>query len=219
MRQDKPQAFELRKQGKSYREIENLIGVCRSTLCEWFRDEAWSKHIKGLNNDKRNQISTEHLLKLNEGRRIMLEEKYKNTEEDAVQEYEIYKNDPLFSAGLMLYAGEGDKRTPGVIRLANTDFFIHKVFLKFIEKFTNIKMGSIRFSTLLYPDLNIEECRKKWSEELAIPLTNFHKPVIIQGRSQIRRLHFGVGSTIISNSFLKKKLLKWVEMSMIELST
>lgn len=219
MRHDKIQAFELRRQGKSYREIQKLLTISRSTLCEWFRNEEWSMHITRSNKANHIKTSTEHMLKLNEGRRITLDKKYKIVKEEAIIEFEIYKHDPLFMAGLMLYAGKGDKLSRGVIRLANTDFFIHKVFLKFIEKFTPISMTNIRFSILLYPDLNIDECKNKWSKELSIPLINFHKPQVIQGRSKTRRLHFGVGSTIISGSFLKAKLLKWIEMGKSSLAS
>ena len=219
MRHDRPQAFELRKEGKTYREIEKILDVSRSTLCEWFRNEEWSKHVKNHNIKKQRELSLAHLKKMNEGRRLMLEKKYKTTEEEAAREFEIYKGNPLFMAGLMLYAGEGDKRTKNVIRLANTEFFIHKVFLKFIRKFTKTPMEKIRFSILLYPDLNIENSKIKWSQELKIPLTNFHKPIVIQGRSKNKRLHFGVGSIIISNSFLKRKILFWIGKSADHLCT
>ena len=211
MRHDKERAFELRKEGKTYREINKLMTISQGTLCEWFKNEEWSRHIGKSNTEKHIKISTERLNKLNEGRRIMLEKKYKKTLEEAKKEFEIYKNDPLFTAGLMLYAGEGDKRTKGIIRLANTEFNLHKVFIKFILKYTEIKKEYIKISILLYPDLDIEKCKIKWSEELKIVLSNFYKPQIIQGRAKVRRLHFGVGSTIINNSFLKRKLLYWIE--------
>jgi len=218
MRHDQLEIFELRKQGKTYREIQKLIGVSRSTLCEWFKNEEWSKHIKKSNTMKHIKRSTEHLLKMNESRRIMLEKKYKDTENEAEKEFEIYKNNPLFMAGLMLYAGEGDKLDKGTIRLANIDFNLHKVFIKFCEKFLKTDRNMIKISLLLYPDLNINICIQKWSSELAIPKKNFYKTQIIQGRLKTRKLHFGVGTTIILDSFLKRKLLLWIEKANIHLS-
>ena|SRR3989344_3452364 len=217
MRPDKDRAFELRRENKTYREIEKILKVSRSTLSEWFRNEEWSAHVRKSNTDRHIKISTEHLLKMNEGRRIMLEKWYKEAEEEAKKEFEIWKTDPLFMAGIMLYAGEGDKLSRNQIRLANTDFFIHKIFLKFIEKFTKIKKDKIKLSILLYPDLDVENCKAKWSQELNISLQNFHKPQIILGRSKVKRLHFGVGSIIISDSFLKRKVLKWLEISKVSL--
>ena len=218
MRHDKIKAFELRKDGHSYREIQRLLGMSRSTLCEWFRYEKWSKHITKSNNVIHVKLSTERIKKLNDGRSMMLQRKYKDMEDSAEIEFVLYKDNPLFIAGLMLYAGEGDRLSKGVIRIANTDFFVHKIFIRFIIKFMSTPMDNIRFSVLLYPDLNIEDCKIKWSEELNIPLAHFHKPQVIQGRSKHRRLHFGVGSTIISSTFLKRKLLRWIELAKDNLS-
>ncbi len=213
MRHDKEKAFGLRREGKTYREIQKELIISRSTLCEWFRNEGWSRHIKKLNTEKQKKLSSEHLNKMNEGRRVMLEKKYEKVEKEATREFEIYKSDSLFMAGLMLYAGEGDKLDKGTIRLANIDFNIHRTFLRFCEKFLKIERNSVKFATLLYPDLDIDLCRKKWSEELKIPEINFYKTQIIQGKLKTRKLHFGVGTTIILNSFLKRKIIFWIGKS------
>jgi len=218
MRHDKEKAFILRREGKTYREIEKLLGMSRSTLCDWFKDEEWSRHIKKTNNAKSTKLSIERLGTMNSARAVMYKNKYLEFEREARVEYTIYKNNPLFAAGLMLYAGEGDKASKGLIRFSNTDFSLHKVFLKFVEVFLKIPRNKIKISILLYPDLNTDECKTRWSKELNIPFINFYKPQVIQGRSVAKRLHFGVGSTIISNSFLKKKLFTWIEMSKVDLS-
>ena len=104
------------------------------------------------------------------------------------------------------------------MRFANIEFDLHKIFINFIITFLKIDTEYLRFSVLLYPDLDIEICKAKWSQELNIPLTQFHKPQIIQGRHPTKRLHFGVGSTIFSSSFLKRKLLLWIELAKKDLS-
>lgn len=212
MRYDQPKAFELRRLGKTYREIEQLLGVSRSTLCEWFKDQEWSKHIKKSNTETQIKISTEHLKKLNEGRSLMLESKYKKVEEDAIKEFEIYKNDPLFMAGLMLYAGEGDKMSRNLTRLSNSEFYLHLIFIRFSEKFLGVGREKIKFWLLLYPDHNIEENIEIWSEKLGISKLNFYKSQVILGRSKSRKLQYGVGNSIISSTSLKKKMLRWLEL-------
>lgn len=218
MRHDKTKIFDLRRSGSSYREIQKLYDISRSTLCEWFRNEEWSKHVKYANIKNQLIFSTELLAKLNKGRKDSLDKKYKEVEIKAKEEFELYKEKPLFMAGLMLYAGEGDKMTRGVIRLANTDFAIHKVFINFVIRFMGVTMENIKCSILLYPDLDIETCKVKWSQELGISLINFHKPQVIQGRHMTKRLHFGVGSTILISSFLKKKLILWVDLAKEDLA-
>lgn len=218
MRHDKEKVFELRRSGKTYREIEKIAGISRSTLCEWFKNEEWSNHIKQTNNKINIKISTEHLKKLNEGRRLVLDKQYAEVEQNAREEFELYKQNTLFMAGLMLYAGEGDKATKGLIRLANIEFDLHKIFINFMITFLKIDLKYLRFSILLYPDLDIRKCKAKWSQELNIPLIQFHKPQVIKGKHKTKRLHFGVGSTIFSSSFLKRKLLLWVELAKKDLS-
>ncbi len=212
MRHDQPQAFELRRQGKTYREIQKLLGISRSTLCDWFKNEEWSKHIKKSNTNKNIKISKERLEKLHEGRRLMLEKKYKKVEEDAIREFKIYKNNPLFMAGLMLYAGEGDKSSRNLTRLSNSEFYLHLVFIRFSEKFLNIGRDKIKVWLLLYPDHDIERNIEIWSQKLGIDRSNFNKSQVILGREKVRKLQYGVGNSIISSTSLKKKMMKWLEL-------
>jgi hypothetical protein len=212
MRYDQPEAFKLRKQGKTYREIQKLLGISRSTLCDWFKNEEWSKHIKKLNNNKNIKLSKERLEKLNNGRKLMLEKKYNQIEEEATREFELYKNDPLFIGGLMLYAGEGDKRTRNLTRLSNSEFYLHSVFIRFSEKFLKVKRDKIKIWLLLYPDHDIEKSIDIWSKKLNLNKSNFNKSQIILGRLKSRKLQYGVGNSIISSTSLKKKILKWLEL-------
>ena len=131
MRHDKIQAFELRKQGKTYREITKTLGISLSTLSGWLKDEKWSQDIKKINKEIHIKTSTAHLKRLNDKRRIFLQEKYKKVEEEAEKEFEVYKNNPLFMAGLMVYAGEGDKTSRNLTRISNSEFYLHLVFIRF----------------------------------------------------------------------------------------
>ncbi len=203
--------FDLRKEGKSYSEIQKEFKISRSTLCAWFKDEDWSKHIKKSNIKKNLYSSTERIIKMNIVRAKMLEIKYNLVEKEAREEFFLYKNKPLFNAGLMLYAGEGDRLDKGTIRLANVDFMLHKIFINFAKEFLKVNHSDIKFSVLLYPDLDVNTCVERWSKELNIVAKNIYKPQIIKGRSKTRKLHFGVGTSIILNSFLKRKLMIWIE--------
>jgi hypothetical protein len=216
MRHDKEKAFELRKENKTYREIQQLLGISRSTLCDWFRNEEWSNHIKKSNVNRSITISTERLKKMNDARRIMFEKKYKIVEEEALREFEIYKNDPLFMAGLMLYAGEGDKTSRNLTRLSNSEFYLHIVFIRFSQQFLKINRNNIKFWLLLYPDHNIENCIGVWSTKIGISTVNFYKSQVIRGKEKTKKLQYGVGNSIISSTSLKKKMMKWLELCKLD---
>jgi hypothetical protein len=218
MRRDKDSIFKLRKNGKSYRDIQKEFDISRSTLCGWFKNEEWSKHIRYKNDKDNTEISTTRINKMNFARGLKLEAKYRDIIEEAKNEYQIYRNDPLFSAGLMLYAGEGDHLSKGAIKLANIDFDLHKVFINFSKRYLKTNIDMIKFSILLYPDLNIDKCLERWNSELKIPKQNMYKPQVILGKFKKRKLHFGVGTSIILDSFLKHKLLFWINQLKSDLS-
>ena len=216
MRHDQKEAFELRKSGKTYQEIEKSLGVSGSTLSNWFKNEKWSQEIKKINKNIHIKTSTAHLKILNDKRRIMLDEKYKNVEKEAENEFEVYKNDPLFMAGLMVYAGEGDKSSRNLTRVSNSEFYLHLVFIRFSEKFLKMERKNIKIGLVLYPDHDIEQCVQIWSQKLKISASNFHKSQVIIGRSKTRKLQYGIGNSIISSTSLKKKMLKWLELCKLD---
>lgn len=216
MRQDKDYIFKLRREGKSYREIQKETGVSRATLGAWFKDVEWSRHILLANKEKNLGECKNRVARMNEGRKIRLQDQYDSAEANAVLEYEIYKKEPLFWAGLMAYAGEGDKKTRNTIRISNSEFYIHTIFIAFSVKYLGIAHGSIKVGLLIYPDLNESVCREMWSNILRIPRENFYKTHVLQGKEKVKRLQYGIGMSIISNTVLKKKLLKWLLLAQDE---
>lgn len=218
MRKDKSKIFEMRKIGMSYREIQKETGVTRSTLCNWFKKENWSNQIKDQKIASQLQNQTENLSKMRLVRRRNLDNYYKKLESEAVKEYGDFRLELLFIAGLMLYAGEGDKVSAHISRLSNIDFGIHRIFINFILSFLDSDINNVRVGLLLYPDHDMDECRNKWSKELNIPIDQFHKVMVIKGKHKTKRLHFGVGSTILIGTAKKKKLLIWLDLAKKELS-
>ena len=212
MRKDKNKAFELRKEGRSYREIEAVLGVSRSTLSEWFRNVEWSKHVRKTNDIRSIVVSREHIIKMNSARKSRLDSLYKETSENAARDFEQYKHEPLFMAGLMIYAGEGDKRSPNLVRISNSEFYLHKIFIRFALKYIGVEREDLRCALLLYPEHTVEECTEKWSLELDLKRSQFHKPQIIVGKEVKKRLQFGVGMSILSSTRLKKRVLTWLEL-------
>lgn len=216
MRHDKEIAFQLRKEGKSYRDIQKELGISRSSLCDWFKNEQWSQHIAHKNHQNNLSLSKDRMIKLNQARNKMLEEKYMLVEIEAEKEFNIFKKDPLFAAGLMIYAGEGDKKSKNINRVSNSDFYIHKIFIKFVEKYLYISKDNIKIALILYPDLDVTECLNRWSKELNITKVNFHKTQIIKGKEKSKKLQYGVGISIISTTVVvKKKILKWLDLASI----
>jgi transposase-like protein len=105
----KNKAIELRKLGKSYNEISRELGLHNSALSYWFNGLLWSKEIESKNNQKYKQASRERIIAVNAERREKYDLIYVKTKTEALVEFELHKNNPLFVAALMLYLGEGSK--------------------------------------------------------------------------------------------------------------
>ncbi len=214
MRKDKKEAFELRKQGKSYRAITETLGISKSTLSDWFKDVEWSKHKKIANIGR--TTSKEHLEQMHKARKLSLDNLYAKTRSEAKDKYLLFKGEPLFWAGLMAYAGEGDKRSRSLVRISNSEFFIHTIFIHFAETYLGVDKGNIKCGLLLYPDHNESLCREMWSNILGIKRENFHKTQVIQGKERVKRLQYGVGMSIISSTVLKQVMLVWLSLAQDE---
>lgn len=211
------QAKELRKRGFTYVEIAKIVNVSKSTISLWLSRETWSRSITESNKKRSAKENGKRISLLNTARGNQYKKLYAEAERSAVTEFKHYKNNPLFIAGLMLYVGEGDNSDNHLIRIANAKMDVHRIFIKFAMEYLGVSREKIRFWVLLYPDLDPQKCSQYWSKKLKLPLSQFHKYQVIEGRSTKRTLHDGVGNTIIGGTVLKKRLLKWIALASKEL--
>ena len=100
MRHDKHKALHLRKLGKSYNEIQQLLGMPKSTLSGWLKTSQWSQKIKKNLEAKRAKYGTIRLQALNNIRGGHLAKLYTQARKEATEEFEYFKLHPLFVAGI-----------------------------------------------------------------------------------------------------------------------
>ena len=123
----KDKALQLRKNGKSYGFISAETGISSGMLSYWFSKKEWSKKIAIENNDKNIKNSTKRIIAMDRQRLFNLSEKYRLAREEATEQFQNWKYEPLFVGSLMLYQGEGDKSaTGGSIRIGNIDYSVLK---------------------------------------------------------------------------------------------
>lgn len=115
-------------------------------------------------------------------------------------------------AGIMLYWGEGAK-TGGVVKFANSDPVMIKVFLKFLREICGIHEERLKALIHLYPDHDQSKIEKFWSGVAKIPLTRFNKSHIHLGKKGTYRNKSMYGTICInySDKRLLKTILEWIE--------
>lgn len=211
------QALQFRKRGFTLAEIAKICDISKSTASLWLKNKAFSEIVTKQNKKRAGTENAKRLRLINKARVSERAIRYKEIIRSAETEYKHYKNNPLFVAGLMLYIGEGDNKHRRLIRLANSNMDVHRIFIRFMLEFLGVDKKKIKFWLLLYPDLSEEVCMKKWKSATGIPYTQFYKNQVIKGKSTKRTLQYGVGNTIIGSTVLKYKLNRWIELVLKDL--
>ncbi len=212
MREDKEIATQLRKNGKSYREIRAQLKIPLATLSDWFSEIKWSKDIAKKLAETAQSQSIIRIVELNKIRGATLARVYKEARKEAAKELNELKYNPLFIAGLMLYWGEGTKNPKDGVKLTNTDPHMIRLYVFFLRRVCRIPLNKIKAHILIYPDLQENICRSYWSKMSGLPIGNFTKSVVIQGRHQKRRLNWGVCTITVSSFYFKEKMLEWLRL-------
>ena len=214
MRPDKQQAIQLRKQGKSYKEIAETVGVPKSTLSNWFSGSPWSEKIKKHLSELARIGAKERMTVISHRKRDELRESYRKQSLVAREQFKKFIKERLFIAGLMIYWGEGDNKLEnGVIRVANSDPLMVRLFYKFLKTYLPEVVQKAKMYLVLYPDLDDMSCRRHWSEKVGLPLDKFIKSSFIKGQHPTKRLAYGIGTITIRNRLYKEQMMTWVGLA------
>jgi len=216
MRKDQEKAFELRRQKKSYKTIAKELGIPKSTLAGWFKNELWSRDIRDELGRTASLSFPEKLKRIVAANKKRWADWHQQARDEAVAEFPKLKDDPLFLAGLMLYWGEGNKTpTSSQVKLANSDPAMIRLFCLFLKKTLLVPEERIKVWLLLYPDLVDSVQKNFWSKATGVPLTQFNKSIYIVGKHPTKRLSYGVCNVTVSSRQLKERIVKWIELYQI----
>ena len=214
----KNKAFELRKNGKSYRSIQRELGVPISTLSSWLSDLSWSKEI-GLKLAKDAELAgTERLARSRKVRGFGSQFFYAKAKQEAEAEYKKLKKNPLFLTGVTLYWAQGNRSSIYYVRLSSSDFQKIVVFKRFIEEFSKENVKKLRYSLLVTLPFTPEIQTKEWSRKAKIPLQDFTKTTSRRKSKSNGSQPSVVCTATLSSRYLKEKMLVWLRLVASEFS-
>lgn len=195
------QAIELRKLGKSYSQIKNLLGIPKSTLSDWLKKYPLSKEQIHLLRDV-SEVRIEHYRETMQRKK---EARLLNYYNEAKSTIIPLSERELLIAGIFLYWGEGTKSGEQLV-VANTDPKLVQFALLWMLKALKIPKEEIHVLVHLYKDMDTEEALNYWSNILEIPRKQFSPPYIKDSlRSQIDYKGYGHGTC---NLRVYKKVVK-----------
>jgi len=207
----KRQALELRKLGKSYRQIRRELGVSKSTLSEWLRQYPLTKEQIHLLRD----INEERIEKYRNTMKLKRETRWLHYYNELKQTLLPLTEKEIFLAGLFLYWGEGAKTIRHQVDISNTDPSVLKFTIYWMHTILNIPNKKIRVNLHLYKDMNINEEIEFWSNEIRIPRNQFIKPYVkSSNRSELDQKGYGHGTChlVVNDTVIKEKILMGIKV-------
>ena len=132
---------------------------------------------------------------------------YKNKPQFKIKENLTPEEEKLRIAGIMLYWAEGGKGRH-TIDFTNSDPEMIRIFLKFMRQICGVSEERLRVFLYAYSNQNIDQLKEYWHKITAISLSQFTKPYIRNGNSNLRDRQMPHG--LIHIRYNDKRLLELI---------
>ncbi|MBI2643933.1 MAG: hypothetical protein HYW95_00260 [Candidatus Wildermuthbacteria bacterium] len=207
----KPDALKLRKQGISLRNIEQKLGIPRSTLSGWLQEVILTKRQRERLHLRWERALTKARSKAVRWHNAQKAKRLQDAENQALitlRKVDVLKKEILELTLALLYFGEGAKKNTETA-LGSSDPLILKFFLALIQNIYHIEVEKIRCELYIRADQIPKEIKQFWARELKLPLNCF-KQVNIDKRtlgSKTYANYNGVCHIRCGNVAIQRKLL------------
>lgn len=210
LRKQYAEAVQMRKQGASYSQIKQQLGVSKSTLSAWLKDMPLSKsRIRALRD-----ASPIRIERYRETMRRKREERHKSVRAKVGLHIGNLSARERFIAGLFLYWGEGTKTAPTCTALANTDPAMLRFFIQWLIEL-GVPRSRLKVKLHIYKDMNLKQELRYWSKKLGLPLNAFRKTYIKRSNcselSYKQRFSHGTCNIIFDNRDISEYVLAGLE--------
>lgn len=204
----------FRKKGKSYRQIEELLGVSRSTIHYWARHVELTQKQKFCLDERRRVGRLLGALKQKQN----FLERVDSVRKQAFTESKIYISDALWVAGVSLYMAEGRKQKPWnqqrQLSFVNSDPNMAILFIVFCKKYFHVKDSDFIYDLYIHKDSDAQGARNYWALELKI-LSVLIRTYYKNGNKNSRRhnrfenYHGVISVTVKKSSLFNHKIAFW----------
>lgn len=174
---DKIKATELRRQGKSYNEIRNIIPILsKGTLCGWLKNIKLTTEQKRRIENKMKQGRNKGRIKGAWSNRQKRIQSILTAKAEAKQTLPQFIQNPLFITGLVLYWAEGGK-TQERFQFMNSDPRAIQIMTNWLMSICYVPKEKIKFRLYIHKIYAHEQCENFWSKIIGVPVYNFKKTV------------------------------------------
>jgi acyl-CoA synthetase (AMP-forming)/AMP-acid ligase II len=220
MREEKDAAIILRKQGKSYSQIQTLLHVPKSTLSYWLHDVPMKKVFRQEILRRASKKSTDALILRNKNQTAIALERAKQIRKMAKQEVVNLFGDKLFVAGVSLYWAEGYKRGANgskwkCVDFTNADPEMVSVMMRFFRKFCGVQENQFKVQLLAHLNVDMLASVIYWSGITGIPKSQFIKTCtalsVRSGKKRKNNLKHGTVHIRVYDVKLFFRIIGWID--------
>lgn len=179
-------AVALRREGRSYREIGQVVGVAKSTLSEWLRDVPLTEeqqHVLALRSSEGASRRAQAIRANAVRRRSVLRSEAEGDIGDLGER-------DLFVAGVVAYWAEGTKDKPWrggqSVRFMNSDPGLVRLFLAWL-RLLGISVDQLVFHLHIHTSADLAAALTFWSGVVGVPASRFgsctlkvHNPMTVR---------------------------------------
>lgn len=215
MRNDKAKAIQLRKQGKTYNEINRLLNIPKSTLSGWFNGLEIPERIKRRLWSNAQKKWAQSITNYNKKRALDTLIKAEQSQETTAKDIGRLTRRELMLAGTTLYWAEGNKKDRWNVKFCNSDPAIINLMMQFFRKICKVDEEKFRAHMQIYPNISEKKAKIFWSRISGIPLPQFGKTQnTISKSSKFKRssntLPYGTFRIEVSDVNLVNRMKGWI---------
>ncbi|MDQ6728651.1 MAG: helix-turn-helix domain-containing protein [Actinomycetota bacterium] len=183
-------AVAMRSEGRSYREIQEVVGVAKSTLSLWLRDVA-------LTEEQRLALalrSPEGASRRAQAVRAAAAQRRARIQGEARDQFTHLSESELFVAGVVAYWAEGRKNKPwrsgAGVRMMNSDPEMIRLFLRWL-RLVGVTPDRIRFRLHIHESANVNDALRHWSEHVEVDAGTFLTTILKKHKPRTVRRNIG----------------------------
>lgn len=220
MREEKNRAISLRKQGKSYSQIQETLDIAKSTLSYWLRDIVLSNEAQQKIAKRASATSTKVLVERNKEQTAIAAERALLVREEGKKEAVRYMDDPLFVTGVSLYWAEGYKRGASgskwkCVDFTNADPEMVRVMMGFFRKFCSVEESRFKVQLIAHPNVDMGAAVDYWASLTKIPESQFIKTCtslsVRSGQKRANSLTYGTVHIRVYDVKLFFRIIGWID--------
>lgn len=210
----KRQVIELRKGGKTYSEIKNVLGyIPKGTLSTWLKNIELTPEQKLRIQQKITDcrmIGRQKGAWRNHQKRL---QRIKSIQMSAKKEYRSFLNDKLFLMGLALYLAEGSRKIER-FQFMNSDPYLVKIMIKWLNKIGKIPRDKIKIRLYMHKVYARENCENFWINFLNLNQKQLQKTIYKSTQHLIKKNpeYKGCLRIEIPGTELFWKIMKWRDL-------